>query len=89
MWAECIDSCLISFNFENVSPLQVLLIQIHVYDVDSVENGFMEWFIMQNLASGTAVKPVESAVSFWKEIKLSYEDKSYKMIVANKSKLEC
>ena len=44
---------------------------------------------MQNLASGTAVKPVESAVSFWKEIKLSYEDKSYKMIVENKSKLKC
>ena len=26
----------ISFNFENVSPLQVLLIQIYVYDVVSV-----------------------------------------------------
>ena len=53
------------------------------------EMDFMEWFVMQNLASGTAVKPVESAVSFWKETKLSYEDKSYKMIVENKSKLKC
>ena len=53
------------------------------------EMDFMEWLIMQNLAFGTAVKPVKSAVSFWKEIKLSYEDKSYKMIVENKSKLKC
>ena len=50
---------------------------------------FMEWFIAQNLAFGTAVKPVESAVSFCKQIKLSYGDKSYKMIVENKLKLKC
>ena len=50
---------------------------------------FMEWFITQNLAFGTAVKPVESAVSFCKQIKLSYGDKSYKMIVENKLKLKC
>ena len=89
MRGECIDSRLISFNFENVSPLQVLLIQIYVYAVDSVEMYFMEWFITQNLAFGTAVKPVESAVSFCKQIKLSYGDKSYKMIVENKLKLKC